>query len=146
MSALSITPTFDAPRRTLRPVLVLAPVRVSPRPVSAPTRPVVPAALAVPAPRVRLSARGRGVLLVALLTLVLAAMTVLGGKAIASFDAAPGDAVRVVEVRPGDTLYGIAGDLAGPGEVREMVARIQQLNSLDQAGLVAGKSIAVPTR
>jgi LysM repeat protein len=52
--------------------------------------------------------------------------------------------VRVVEVQPGDTLYGIAGQVAEPGHVRDMVLHIQQLNSLSGATLQVGQKLAIP--
>ena len=52
--------------------------------------------------------------------------------------------MRIVEVHPGDTLYGIAGDLAKPGHIREMVHRIQELNSLPGGQITEGQKLAVP--
>jgi hypothetical protein len=52
--------------------------------------------------------------------------------------------VRVVEVQEGDTLFGIAGQVAEPGHVREMVHHIQQLNSLAGGGLQVGQKLAIP--
>ena len=94
--------------------------------------------------RVRLTRRGRTVLVLAFLALALGAMTLMGGWATATLTDGPAEQVRVVEVQPGDTLYGIAGDLAEPGEVREMVHRIQELNSLPGSGLSEGQKLAVP--
>jgi LysM repeat protein len=51
---------------------------------------------------------------------------------------------RTVEVGPGDTLWGIATEVAAPGEVRETVLRIERLNSLSGPALVVGQEIAVP--
>ena len=81
---------------------------------------------------------------VAFLALALGAMTLMGGWATATLTDGPAEQVRIVEVQPGDTLYGIAGDLAQPGEVREMVHRIQELNSLPGSGLSEGQKLAVP--
>ena len=50
----------------------------------------------------------------------------------------------MVEVAPGDTLYGIAAELAEPGEIRAMVHRIQSLNSLPGASIAEGQKLAVP--
>ena len=76
--------------------------------------------------------------------LALALMIPMSGWATASLTGGTPEPVRVIEVAPGDTLYGIAGDLAEPGEVREMVHRIQELNALPSAGLSVGQRIAVP--
>ena len=94
--------------------------------------------------RVRLTRRGRALLVLASLTLALGTMTLLAGWATASLSSGTPEQVRVVEVAPGDTLYGIAGELAEPGEVREMVHRIQELNSLPGAQISEGQKLAVP--
>jgi predicted Zn-dependent protease len=106
----------------------------------------VPTAFAptVRAPQVRLTRRGRAALLVVFLAVVLAAMTALGSWAAASRDAGTPEPVRIVEIQPGDTLYDIAGKVAAPGQVREMVAHIEQLNSLNGPELQVGQKIAVP--
>ncbi len=93
---------------------------------------------------VRLTRRGRIVVMALFLALALAVMVGLGGWATATRDAGTPEPVRVIEVQPGDTLYAIAGELAGPGEVREMVHRIRQLNALPSGGLQAGQKLAVP--
>lgn len=103
-----------------------------------------PTSSAAPAGPVRLTRRGRAVLVLAFLGLALALMIPLGGWATASLTAGSPDPVRVVVVQPGDTLYGIAGDLAEPGEVRTMVHRIQQLNSLPGGQIAVGQQLAVP--
>ncbi len=113
-------------------------------PTASPTSPTSPTSPAVPAGPVRLTRRGRAVLVLAFLGLALALMIPLGGWATASLSAGSPDPVRVVVVQPGDTLYGIAGDLAEPGEVRAMVHRIQQLNSLPGGQIAVGQQLAVP--
>ncbi len=93
---------------------------------------------------VRLTRRGRIVILFAFLAAAVIVMMSLGGWATATRDGGTPEQVRIVEVQPGDTLYGIAGNLAEPGEIREMVHHIKELNSLPGAGLVVGQKIAVP--
>ena len=93
---------------------------------------------------VRLTRRGRIVLVFTFLALALALMIPMGGWATATLTGGTPDPVRIVEVKPGETLYGIAGDLAEPGEVREMVLRIQELNSLPGGQIVEGQKLAVP--
>ena len=100
---------------------------------------------AKPAPRtVRLTRRGRIVLVLGFLTLALALMVPFGGGVAATLTGGTPEPVRIVEVHPGDTLYGIAGDLAKPGHIREMVHRIQELNSLPGGQIVEGQNLAVP--
>lgn len=98
-----------------------------------------------PTPRaVRLTRRGRAVLMLVFLVLALGLMIPLSGWATATLTGGTPEPVRVVEVKPGDTLYGIAGDLAESGKVREMVLRIQQLNSLPGGQITEGQKLAVP--
>jgi hypothetical protein len=93
---------------------------------------------------VRLTRRGRLVLVAVFLLAALVATTLSGGFAFAGREAGTPEPVQVVQVQPGDTLYGIAGELARPGHVRDMVHRIQQLNSLSGSSLQVGDTLAVP--
>lgn len=105
---------------------------------------------AAPQPRlarnstVRLTQRGRIVIVLVALVAAVVVMLALSGWATATLEAGTPEQVRLVEVQPGDTLYGIAGEIAEPGEIREMVHRIQKLNALDGAALSAGQQLAVP--
>ena len=94
--------------------------------------------------QLRLTRRGRLLLVSAFLLAALVAMVLSGGFAAAGREAGTPEPVRVVQVQPGDTLYGIAGELARPGHVRDMVQRIQQLNSMSGSSLQVGDSLAVP--
>jgi hypothetical protein len=108
-------------------------------------RPQAKAAPRKPAPRtVRLTRRGRVVLTLTFLAIALALMIPFGGWAAASLTGGSPEPVRIVEVHSGDTLYGIAGDLAKPGHVRDMVHRIQELNSLPGGQIEIGQKLAVP--
>ncbi len=129
MSTLSISPAFDVSRPTAARRLSAVP---SARPMTA------------AAGRVRLTRRGRLVAVLAFLALALAVMTAMSGWATASLDGGTPEPVRVVQVKTGDTLYGIAGEVAAPGEVRQMVHRIQELNSLPGAQISVGQKLAVP--
>jgi hypothetical protein len=93
---------------------------------------------------VRLTRRGRLALVFAFLALAVALMIPLAGLATASLTGGTPEPVRVVEVAPGDTLYAIAAELAEPGEIRAMVRRIQELNSLPGAQISEGQKLAVP--
>ena len=95
-------------------------------------------------PQLRLTRRGRVLLVLAFLLAAMVAMVVSGGFASAGREAGTPEPVRMVQVQPGDTLYGIAGELARPGHVRDMVHRIQQLNSMSGSSLQVGDSLAVP--
>ncbi|WP_372728858.1 LysM peptidoglycan-binding domain-containing protein [Nocardioides sp.] len=94
--------------------------------------------------QVRLTRRGR------LAVFVLALLVVLTiGIAIASVSAATDEAgtpepTRVVMVGTGETLWGIASEVAGDGDVREMVGRIERLNALETTMVQAGQRLRVP--
>lgn len=96
------------------------------------------------APVVRLTRRGQVVAVLLLAMVIFGAFTVYGSRSAATGESGGAVETRTVEVGPGDTLWGIAAEVADPGEVRETVLRIEQLNSLPGPGLVVGQEIAVP--
>ncbi|MFN2591114.1 MAG: LysM peptidoglycan-binding domain-containing protein, partial [Actinomycetota bacterium] len=54
-------------------------------------------------------------------------------------------AVRVVEVRPGDTIWGIARDAVGPeGDPRPIVDAVIAANHLRTAEILPGQRLLVP--
>ena len=85
-------------------------------------------------------------LVLAFLGLAVALMIPMSGWATASLTGGSPEPVRVVEVAPGDTLYGIAAELAEPGEIRAMVHRIQELNSLPGGQIERGPEARRPPR
>jgi hypothetical protein len=99
-----------------------------------------------PAAPVRLTRRGRLVVTLFLTTLIVAAFVVFGGASVATREGGTPEAVEVVEVERGQTLWQIASSAAEPGETREMVYRIRELNSLPGPSLVEGQELAVPLR
>lgn len=105
--------------------------------VSTAVRPAAPVS-------VRLTRRGRLVLTGVFLLAALGLMVALGGFATASLEGGTPPPVRIVEVQEGDTLYGIAGAIAEPGEIREAVHAISELNDLDGGVLEPGQKLAVP--
>nr|WP_297429921.1 LysM peptidoglycan-binding domain-containing protein [uncultured Actinotalea sp.] len=95
------------------------------------------------APALRLTRRGRvtvGLLSGAIaLGGVLTAQTAVAGGPDGALD------VSAHVVRQGDTVWQIAADVVGPGEdVRDVVARIEQLNGLDGGALQIGQRLVVP--
>ena len=96
------------------------------------------------APPVRLTRRGRVVLTLLMLAVVLVALARFGGESAATRESGPVERTTTVVVSEGDTLWGIAAEVAGPNETREMVHRIQQLNSLPGPVLTEGQELAVP--
>lgn len=95
-------------------------------------------------PSVRLTRRGRLTLLVLFVGLLFLVFTVFGGQSAATGEAGEPVQTRTVVVGDGDTLWGIASEVAEPGEVREMVHHIRELNALPSASLMRGQELAVP--
>jgi Tfp pilus assembly protein FimV len=126
----SIEQAFDVQvRRT--PMSSAAPV--SSRPSTARlTRPAAP----------RLTRRGRAVVvLLALLLLVLAGFTL--GR-VSSQAAGPAKPVPTVTVHAGETLWDIAARVAPHADRRALVAQIETLNGLSTGRLVAGQQLRLP--
>lgn len=94
----------------------------------------------------RLTRRGRLVVLTFFTMLLLAAFVVAGGSSVATREGGTAEPVRVIEVDEGQTLWQIASSVAGPGETGEMVYRIRELNALPSSTLVEGQELAVPLR
>jgi LysM repeat protein len=95
-------------------------------------------------PSVRLTRRGRVVAVLLLLGLLLAVLTVFGSHSAATGEAGVPVETQTVEVGPGDTLWEIASEVAEPGQVRETMHQIRELNALTGPGLTVGQEIAVP--
>ena len=95
--------------------------------------------------RVRLTTRGRRLVLVLAAAAALALTSaVLGADA----DGVGGD-LRLsggssVVVQPGDTLWSLAVPLAGDGDVRSVVHELRELNSLESARLQPGQVLRLP--
>lgn len=94
--------------------------------------------------QVRLTRRGRAFAVLLLLVLVMTVLTVFGSRSAATGEAGVPVQTRTVEVGAGDTLWGIAAEVAEPGKVREAVHQIKELNALTGTGLAVGQEIAVP--
>lgn len=131
MSTIAIAPRSIDSRQVRRP----APG--APRPAAA--RPSVRPAER-PSSEVRLTRRGRLVVFVGALLLVLAVGFGFGARSAATDSPEP---TRVITVAPGDTLWDIAAEIA-PGETRAMVGHIERLNGMDTAGLQVGQQLVVP--
>lgn len=124
MSTLTVAPGYATarprPQRT---------VRTSPTPAPAP---------------VRLTRRGRLVLTLLFVVAITVLVSVFGSTSAATGEKGTPVPTRTVVVEEGDTLWGIAGEVADPGEVREVVHRIQELNALSGSGVAVGQELAVP--
>jgi predicted Zn-dependent protease len=91
--------------------------------------------------QVRLTRRGRLVVFAFALTVVLALAVLWGQPTIAT--ERPQE-TRTITVAPGETLWGIAAEVAEPGETRSMVEQIRRLNDLDSAMVLSGQRLKVP--
>jgi len=96
------------------------------------------------APGVRLTRRGRLTVLVLFLGLAFALFTMVGGHSAATGEAGRPVETRTIVVGEGDTLWDIASDIAEPGQTREMIHYIEELNSLPGPSLMRGQKLAVP--
>lgn len=96
------------------------------------------------APSVRLTRRGRLVLLGLFAVVAFVVTTMLGGESAATGESGAPVQTRTVMVGQGDTLWEIAAEVAEPGEVREMIHHIQELNALSDVSLRQGQELAVP--
>ena len=97
-----------------------------------------------PRTSVRLTRRGRLVVFMTSLLLVLAAAFALAGGAVGTGSAGQPAPTEIVQVAPGDTLWGIASDIATDGDVRGVMDQIERLNALESTGLSAGQKLRVP--
>jgi hypothetical protein len=100
-------------------------------------------AAAAPAAGLRITRRGR-----LAVTLLVATVLAIAGGTSATRAAAGSEAPRPVDtvlVMPGDTLWSIAGAVAGPGEdVRDVIAEIVDVNDLPTSAVFAGQELTVP--
>lgn len=102
-----------------------------------------------PATRLRLTARGRGVLL-ALASVPLAIgigiAAISGGSAVASgADMAP-VSVETLTIMPGDTLWSIATEIAPGADPRDVIGEISRMNLLRGGALQIGQKLAIPAQ
>ena len=99
---------------------------------------------APPRNRVRLTRRGRLVVFVVSLFLAFAVGILIAAGSVATQEPGMPEPTRVMTVGTGDTLWGISTELAGDGDTREMMRRIESLNALESGMLVTGQRLVVP--
>jgi nucleoid-associated protein YgaU len=136
--------TGAAPLRAVgRPEVVRPAVAGGSRTAAVATR---PAATASRPARLRLTRRGRVVLVVlpALLALSGALLAAAPGAAEAAPRTEPRAAVRTVVVGTGDTLWTIAERVAPHADPRGTVAALERANGLDGAVIQAGEVLVLP--
>ena len=119
MSTATVTaPSYRRPRTSAR------------RPASAP---------------VRLTRRGRIVVVLAVLALALVGFALIGSPAV-STDQTHHAASHTVVIRGGETLWDLAGRIAPDEDPRVVISDIVDLNNLSDAGSIrVGQELYVPT-
>ncbi len=94
---------------------------------------------------VRLTRRGRLVLMIAVIAALAVAVVALGSSTVATGEAGVVPETRIVKVQEGQTLWQIAAEANPGGDVRDTVDDIMRMNSLPSAGaLQLGADLAVP--
>ncbi len=148
LRAVPALPTTDAPvidTPVIDPPVVDVPVIDNPvidNPV--PDAPVAARASAAQAP-LRLTTRGRRVLIALGFVISIALGAGLGAAFYSPTPAANPASVDVVVVQQGQSLWSIASGVAAPGQdVREVVAQIQSLNGLQTSAIHSGQELTVP--
>ena len=112
---------------------------------TAPVRAVRPMRPARTRSTVRLTRRGRVVVFVAGLFLLLGLGLLIANGAGAALDAGTPESTHAVVVAPGDTLWDLATEAAGAeGDVRSMIDHIEKINGLAGASLSAGQTLRIP--
>ena len=102
-----------------------------------------------PATRLRLTARGRSVLLALAavpLAIGIAFAAISGGSAVASGEDVATATFETVTVMPGDTLWSIAEGIAPESDPRDVIGEITRLNMLQGGALQIGQELAIPAQ
>lgn len=127
MSTMTLDQLFETTRTA--PVRAASP---TPRPVR-------------PRSTVRLTRRGRVVVFVAGLLVLLGLGLLISNGAGAALHAGTPESTHSVVVAPGDTLWDLATEAAGAdGDVRSMIDHIEKINGLAGASLSAGQTLRIP--
>ena len=96
-----------------------------------------------PAP-LRLTARGRRLVTALSLAAGVGGAALVGGLAHGSGDGLHLVGQSSVVVHSGDTLWSIAGSIAGDDDVRDVVDRIREVNGLHGSDLFPGEVLVLP--
>ena len=94
--------------------------------------------------QVRLTRRGRWVVTLLILGALLGLSLTLGSVSVATGDRGAAPVTEKVVVDQGDTLWGIATRVGGPGETRTVMYEIEKLNHLESSALGEGQVLLVP--
>lgn len=94
--------------------------------------------------QLRLTRRGRIVVLTLAMLVVLGLGLALAAGSVATEEPGTPEPTRVVMVGAGQTLWDIAAGIADDGDIRGMIDHIERLNALDSGMVVAGQRLRVP--
>lgn len=99
------------------------------------------------APRVRLTRRGRAVLVLLLAALLLTVFSLGQRDTQAAAVGAGSGASAPTEtiVQPGESLWSVAQRIAPDNDPREVIAQIRRLNDLETSDLLIGQHLLLPT-
>ncbi len=103
------------------------------------------AAKSLTAGHIRLTRRGRLALLVAAVLCMLLGFSLGDTLSFTAGTTSPPPASHSIVVQPGQTLWGIATQVAPHADPRATIQQIIVLNHLPSTGLQAGQSLAVPS-
>ena len=98
-----------------------------------------------PTRRLRITARGRAVLLTLVSAPIVALLLVLalnGGGATATLES--GAPAEVVMIEPGQSLWSLAESIAPGADPRDVIETLVAFNRLSSADVWAGQQIAIP--
>lgn len=99
------------------------------------------------AAQLQLTRRGRLVILCTVVVASLGAFAEIGSSPAASTDVVRHPHLATVIVSPGQTVWDIARGVSGDSDPRRVVAEIENLNSLSDAGSIrVGQPLFVPSR
>ena len=96
--------------------------------------------------QVRLTRRGRGVVVLAMLLLLLVGGFTLGRASSQAAGPVTHRPLPTVTVAPGETLWEIAARVDPSGDRRALVDQIEALNHLHDGQVVAGQQLRLPRR
>ena len=125
---------FAAQVRAVRPLAAPGPLALDRR---VPVRPA-------PRGRTRLTRRGRLVLLVLAVGLLLAAISVGRAGSQAATATETGPSLQQTTVRQGETLWSVARRIAPANDPREVIAQIRRINDLESSSLRVGQQLLLP--
>ena len=102
------------------------------------------APLAAPG-RLRLTPRGRAVLVVLAALLLFVAVSAGRNGSQAATVTENGPTLQQTTVQPGDPLWSVAQRIAPDNDPREIIAQIRRINHLHTSTLQAGQQLLLPT-